>query len=85
MTTAKNEEIRLVSHGFKVRCRICERHTHAKWHELARESLNPVALIEWLSALPDSQIKQATIGYVLAITGIDYAEMERELSAERQR
>jgi hypothetical protein len=78
---------RLVSHGWGKRCRVCERQSHAKWHDLAQGELNPVALIDWIEALPDVggqvQLKARIVGYVLGCTGIDHQALRAALAAER--
>lgn len=69
-------------------CRVCERQSHAKWHDLAQAELNPMALIEWIEAMPPDLGTLATktriIGYVLGCTGIDHQEMTRALWEEQQ-
>lgn len=66
---------------------MCDQQSHAKWHDLAEGELDPVALIEWIEALPSLgtlATKARIVGYVLGCTGIDYEHMQRVLSAERQ-
>jgi predicted Fe-S protein YdhL (DUF1289 family) len=95
MKTLRNPSpcVHLVSHGFTKRCRLCERRSHAKWHELASEELNPVALIEWIESVrvqsPDQindavALKSRIIGYICGVTGIDHETMKRALLKERQ-
>ena len=88
--TIKNPapSVTLVSHGWVKRCRMCEKHSHARWHNLAQEHLNPVALLEWIDAVeavhPHAVAVKARIaGYVAGMTGIDRDAMKRALEAER--
>jgi len=66
---------------------MCDRHSHAKWHDLAQCDLNPVALLEWIEALPygagEMALKARIMGYILGVTGIDSAAMKAALAAER--
>jgi hypothetical protein len=64
-------------------CRICQRHTHAKWHDLAINEVNPVALIQFVESVlpPDSASK--IVGYVARVTGIDLEAMRAVLAGER--
>ncbi len=82
-------QARLVSDGWSQRCGVCSRQTHAKWHSLAQCELNPVALIEWIEAMPHELGTLATktriIGYILGCTGIDYQQMSSALAIERQK
>jgi len=69
------------------RCRVCKQNSHAKWHDLAKCPLNPVALVEWIEALPPLDglaSKARIIGYILGVTGIDHYEMRRALAQEEQ-
>jgi len=64
-------------------CRVCG---HAKWHDLAKSSLNPIALIEFIERVPVSpDAGPSILRYVLAVTGIDRAEMDAALKLESGR
>ncbi len=70
------------------KCDVCSKPRHAKWHRLAKGDLNPVALVEWIEALPNGVggevgVKARIIGYILGVTGIDHEAMKRALEAER--
>jgi hypothetical protein len=65
-------------------CRVCRGHVHAKWHTLAQCELNPVALIQWLESRQLADVSLPVVRYILAVTGIDYAAMQRVLAEERR-
>lgn len=74
----------LASHGFKRRCEVCHRQTHAKWHEYARCEANPVALIEFVERHRASApaVCDAIVGYIYAVTAMDVEAMRAALLAE---
>lgn len=79
----------LVSYGWKKRCEVCERRSHAKWHEFARGEINPIALIQFIEAIPSNRdgvtadaACAAIVGYVLAVTSLDDKKMRAELARE---
>lgn len=84
LDTLKNPApgVTLVSHGWVKRCRVCETTTHAKWHELARGTLNPVALIERIESMLPADVARPLVQYIVAVTGLDYAAMQRALVEE---
>ena len=54
-------------------CNICRKHTHAKWHDVSKgEIINPIALLEFLDAMPDSPARFTTTRWVSYITGIEW-------------
>jgi hypothetical protein len=67
------------------RCEVCERQQHAKWHEYSRNVMNPIALVEFIEALPDKGavgMKQAILGYIFAITAMDVERMRASLKEQ---
>lgn len=77
--------VTLVSHGFVKRCRVCEQHTHAKWHEVAKGEINPIALLELLDRLNDdgTGVIEAIRGWVVIMAGVDVAAMRALVESER--
>lgn len=77
--------VTLASHGFVKRCAVCEHQTHAKWHEVARGDINPVALIQFVQALDDggTGVVSCVVDWVRLMTGIDDAAIRAMLEAER--
>lgn len=72
--------------GFEPRCRVCERHTHAKWHDVASGDINPIALLQLLDRLNDdgTGVVEAVRGWVVIMAGIDVALMRAMLESEQR-
>lgn len=69
--------VTLVSHGWSKRCAICEKHTHAKWHEFVTEALNPVALVQMIRSMNEApEVRSRIVAHILAVTGMDLAAVE---------
>lgn len=79
------EQTTLVSHGWVKRCRVCEQHGHAKWHEVARGDINPVALIQMVESLNDdgTAVISCVVDWVCLMAGIDKPAMRAMLESER--
>lgn len=65
-------------------CEVCRRQTHAKWHDVARGAINPVALIQYVEGFGASAVTSAIVGYVIAVTGLDQKAMREMLKAEEK-
>lgn len=59
-------------------CEICRSQcgvaAHWRWHDYCRAELNPLALVQFIESLPtrDTASSIAIVGYVVAVTGMDY-------------
>lgn len=58
------------------RCAICRQQRSYgvacwAWHRFCQCELNPVALIAWIDALPQTDEVKRIRGYVVAVTGMD--------------
>jgi hypothetical protein len=89
LQTLKNQApgTTLVTHGWVKRCEVCERLTHAKWHEVAKNDINPVALIQFVeryrNATKVGGVITDIVAYVCGVTGIDEPRMRAMLESEQ--
>lgn len=60
---------------------------HWRWHDFARAELNPIALVQFIDSLPDSEAKTRIRGYVVGCSGLDeekHREYERQQEATNE-
>jgi hypothetical protein len=77
--------VSLVSHGWSIgkRCRVCEQHSHAKWHEMVQGDLNPVALVQMIRSMDNGpDLRSRIIAHIVAVTGMDLPSAEQALAAD---